>query len=97
MLVVTVFGDSLRHRSPDSKVHGANISAGATQSEKYVKFNSIVFQFCIRIVSCFFDLLPGELHQEARALTINSDNHLQSADYFVNLRQRPNIKCIRKR
>ena len=32
-----------------------------------------------------------------RALTINSDNGLQSADSFENLPEWPNVKCIRRR
>ena len=42
-------------------------------------------EFCISILSYLFDLLPGESHQKAHALTINSDNHLQSAACFENL------------
>ena len=37
------------------------------------------------------------LDQEARALTINSDNHLQSAACFESLPGRPNVKSMRKR
>ena len=75
---------------------GKNILVGVTQSKKDIKFSSIMFQFCISIL-CFFDLLPGESHQEAHMLTINSDNHLQSAACFENLSEQPNMKCIQKR
>ena len=64
-----------------------------TQSKKDIKFSNIIFQFCISMLSCFFDLLPGELHQEVHMLTINSDNHLQSAACFENLPEQPNMKC----
>ena len=37
-----------------------------------------MFQFCVKILSSFSNLLPVESHQEARALTINSDNHAPS-------------------
>ena len=66
-----------------------NCSVGPTPSKKkYIKFSNITFQFCISILACFFDLLPCELHQEVHALTINSDNHLQSAACFENLPER---------
>ena len=48
----------------------------------------------ISISSCFFDLLPVESHQhdqEARALTIYSDNHLQIEACFDNLAERSNV------
>ena len=67
-----------------------------TQSQKYIEFSSIVFQLYISILSCFFDLPPVESHKKARALTVKSDNHLQSAACFESLKERPNVKCIRK-
>ena len=57
---------------------------------KDIKFSCSTFQFCIKILSSL-DLLPVESHQEARALTINSDNHLQSAACFENVPERPNL------
>ena len=85
---------TLGRRVPVTTIHK---SAGATKSKKDINFSSITFQFCMSILSCFFDLLPVKCHQEARALTINSDNHLQSAACFENSPERPNVKCIRKR
>ena len=73
-----------------------NLSAGATKCKNEIKFICITFQFCISTLSCCFDLLPVELHQEARALTINSDNLLQNAACFEDP-GRPKVKCIRKR
>ena len=65
--------------------------------KKYIKFSSITFQFCISILSCFFDLLQVELHQEELASAINSNTHIEIAACFENLPERPNVKCIWKR
>ena len=44
--------------------------------EKDIRFSTISFQFRIGILTRFFDLVPVELHREARALTTNSDNRI---------------------